>query len=484
MSLKTNYIYNTLYQVLVVLLPLITTPYVSRILGVEGVGKYAYTSSYTQYFILLGMLGISLYGKREIGYVSNDKFERSKRFCNIYAVQFICAVIAYFLYIFLFVGINNADRTLYLIQSLLILGCLFDISWFFIGIENLKSVVIRNLIVKLISIIAIFMFVKENNDILIYALIMGLGTVFGQLIMWLNLRDKVVFVKPSLPELKTHFIFASKLLVSQLAIQIYVVLDKTMLGILATEVQVGLYDNSQKIIKTILGLVTSIAVVLMPRMSSLFAQDKMDEFKSLANTVFSYINFIGIPIMVGLIAVAKEFSAWFYGPDFQGIEYLLMIGSVIIIAISWSNVLGMQIMIPMKKEKQFTVSVTIGAVVNFMLNLMLIKSFGAIGSTLSTVIAEITVTIVQVYFLRELIDFKYALRTFAKPILCAIPMYIIVKQTLVFMPINIIGTTVAVCVGIMVYFSLAYLLKHELMIKGIEELKDKVMKRRHIDEKI
>lgn len=482
MRLKVNYIYNTLYQILVVLLPLITVPYISRTLGVEGLGKYAYTSSYTQYFILLGMLGIGLYGRREVAYVNDDKVERSKKFCNIYAVQLVTAVLAYAFYLLLFVGINDADETLYLIQSLLILGCVFDISWFFIGIEDLKSVVTRNFIVKLLSIIAIFIFVKHRDDLLIYSLIMGIGTVLGQLIMWLNLRDKIIFIKPSFSEFKLHFIYASKLLVSQVAIQIYVVLDKTMLGILATEAQVGLYDNSQKIIKTILALVTSIAVVLMPRMSLLYAQNKMSEFKKLANSVFSYINFIGIPIMVGLMAVAKEFSVWFYGPDFQGIEYLLMIGSAIIIAISWSNVLGTQIMIPMKKERQFTLSVLTGAIVNFTLNLMLIKSLGAIGSTLSTVIAEITVTLVQAYYLRDLIDFRYALKTFIKPILSSIPMYIIVRQVLMSVPANIIGTTIASGVGVMVYFSLSYLLKHELIIRGIEELKNKVKRKKYENE--
>ena len=285
MHTKINYIYNTLYQVFIVLIPLVTVPYTSRVLGVEGIGRYAYTSSYTQYFILLGMLGIGVYGRREVAYVNTDKSERSRKFCGIYAVQFITSLLAYFLYLVIFVGINEADKVLYLVQSLLILGCVFDISWFFIGIEDLKSVVTRNLIVKLLSVVAIFMFVKQRGDILIYALIMGLGTVVGQLIMWLNLADKVTVVIPSLAELKLHFILASKLLISQLAIQIYVVLDKTMLGILATDEQVGLYDNSQKIIKTILALVTSIAVVLMPRMSSLYAQNKMSEFKNLANIV-------------------------------------------------------------------------------------------------------------------------------------------------------------------------------------------------------
>lgn len=487
MSIRKNYIYNTLYQVGTFLLPLITIPYISRILGIDGVGRYSYTASYTQYFILLGMLGITLYGRREIAYVNEDKKERSIKFCNIYTLQLSTSLVSYAMYILLFVVLNDKDRILYLINSLLILGCVLDISWFFIGIEELKSVVIRNTIIKLISIIAIFIFVRDIGDIDVYALIMGLSTIIGQLIMWLNLKNKIFFTKPCIKYMKIHFIHAVKLFVSQLAIQIYVVLDKTMLGILTNEAQVGLYDNSQKVIKVVLMIVTSIAVVLMPRMSALYAQNRMDDFKKIANKVFSYINLVGIPIMVGLMAIAKEFSIWFYGASFQGIEKLLVIGSVIIVAISWSNVLGMQIMIPMKKERQFTISVTIGAIINFSLNLILIKYLGAIGTTLSTVIAEISVTLVQIYFLRKDIDFKYAISTFYKPIVCAIPMYIAVRQAIIFLPVNIIGTILAIILGIVVYFSLVYLLKHELMmecIKEVKEAKEKLARRKQNNAKV
>lgn len=482
MNIKINYIYNTCYQLFTVLLPLVTVPYVSRVLGVEGVGKYAYTSSYTQYFILLGMLGITLYGRREIAYVKSDKETLNKTFSNIYFLQIATTSLAYILYIIFFVVINKTERMLYLVNSLLILGATFDICWFFIGIEHLKSVVIRNFIVRISALLAIFIFVKDNNDLLIYAIIMALNILIGQIIMWFSIKGKVKLVRPTFKGIKIHAYQASRLFVSQIAIQIYIVLDRTMLGIISDNSQVGLYDNSQKIIKTILALVTSIAVIMLPRMSTLFADNNMEEFKKMLNKVLCYINFLGIPIMVGVMAIAREFSIWFYGEQFQGIEELLIIGSVIIIAISWSNVLGMQVMIPMKKEKEFTISVTIGAVANFILNLFLIKKLGAMGSTLSTVIAELTVALVQLYFLRNVVDIRYALTTFYKPIMCVIPMYICVKLMIRILPINIIGTGLSVLVGVGVYLGLAYLLKHELMMEGIKEIKQKLKRRKCLNE--
>ena len=484
MSIKKNYIYNTCYQVFSVLLPLITVPYISRTLGVEGVGYYAYTAAYTQYFILVGMLGITLYGRREVAYVNNDKKKLSYIFCNIYTVQITTMTLAYITYILAFVIFNNKSRELYLVQSLLILGSMFDISWFFIGIEELKHVVLRNLFVKLIGLLLVFSFVKNTNDILLYAIIMGCSVLVGQLIMWINLKNKVYFVKPNREHIKIHIQQSIKLFISQLALQMYMVVDRTMLGIFSDNIQVGLYDSSQKVIKVVLALVTSIAVIMLPRMSALYYNNQREDFKNLLHKVFSYINFLGIPIMIGLIAISEEFSIWFYGKQFNGISQLLIVGSIIIIAISWSNVLGVQVMIPIKKEREFTISITIGAIINFILNIILIGRLGAMGSTIATVLAEVTVTIIQLCFLRELINFKYVLSTFYKPIICVIPMYIGVRLAITTLPINIVGTSIAVIIGGVIYLGLSYLLKHELMIEGVDDIKEKLIRRRKENEKI
>ena len=322
MSLKKNIIYNTIYQIFTIILPLITVPYISRVLGPEGQGQYSYTSAYSQYFIILGMIGISLYGNRQIAYVRDDKKKLSKEFINIYTLQVITTVISLIIYLIIFVGINKNNKLLYAIESFAILATILDISWFFIGYGEMKSVVVRNTITKVIGVILTFIFVKKSTDVILYAGIIGGTALAGQLIMWTGLKNKIVFIKPSLKYAFNHLRPALALFVSQLAIQVYTLLDRTMLGILTTDAQVGLYDNSQKTIKLLVTLASSLGVVMLPKMSELFAKGKDKEFKELIYKVFRIVNFISIPMAFGLLSIANSFSLWFYSSKFDGIFHL------------------------------------------------------------------------------------------------------------------------------------------------------------------
>lgn len=478
MNLKRNFIYNLLYQILIIFLPIVTIPYVSRVLGPQGVGKFSYTLSYSQYFILFGMLGISLYGSRQIAYIKNDKEILSREFSNIYLLQFLCTSIALIIYLILFVIINNQDsRILYLIQGITVLASVFDISWFFIGYEDMKSVVLRNTLFKIVGIICILLFVKEKNDLFIYAIILSISNFLGQLVMWLNLKGKINFYKPKFSEMKKHFSPTIGLFISQLAIQIYTLLDKTMLGLITTAEQVGLYDNSQKTLKLALTIITSLGVVMMPRMSSLYSEGKIEELKRLIYKAFKFVNIMVFPMVLGLIVISNSFSLWFYGQEFNGIGLLLRTGSLILIFIGWSNILGIQVMLPMKKEKEFTKSVVIGAIINFILNLILINNLYSLGTTISSVIAEISVTVSQIYFLRDFINLKEILKTIIKPALSSVIMFFILVEIMPIFEIGIIYTFIEVIIGASVYFIALYLMKEELLLEAINLMKFKILKK-------
>ena len=193
------------------------------------------------------------------------------------------------------------------------------------------------------------------------------------------------------------------LFIPQIAIQIYLLLDRTLLGVLTNNVQVGYYDNSQKMVKLVLTIATSLGTVMMPRIANTFSSGDMDKVKDYVSKSFYFINGLAFPLMFGLMGIANELSPWFFTDKFKGIENLIVISSVIILAISWSNVLGMQLLVPLNRTKEFTISVTTGAVINLILNLILIKKLGAIGACISTIIAEFSVTIVQCYFVKDLI---------------------------------------------------------------------------------
>lgn len=296
--------------------------------------------------------------------------------------------------------------------------------------------------------------------------------------MWTGLKNKIVFIKPSLKYAFNHLRPALALFVSQLAIQVYTLLDRTMLGILTTDAQVGLYDNSQKTIKLLVTLASSLGVVMLPKMSELFAKGKDKEFKELIYKVFRIVNFISIPMAFGLLSIANSFSLWFYSSKFDGISILLKVGGFIVIAIGWSNILGIQVMLPMKKEKEFTISVTIGAVTNFILNLILIFKFKSLGTTIASVAAEFAVTFAQLYYLRNIVNFKEIMKTAYKPLLGSIAMLIAVSICSMKLPINILGTIIEVVLGVMVYGITMVLLKDETIKFIFEEFVEKFLKRR------
>lgn len=485
MSLKRNFIYNTLYQIFMILLPIITVPYVSRILGPDGVGLYSYTGSYAQYFLIFGMIGISLYGNRQVAYTKNNKKQLSREFWNIYALQFITTNISFITYIIIFVFINNNNNVLYLVQSIVIFATIFDISWFFIGYEDMKSVVIRNTIVKVLGVLSIFIFIKQPSDVIKYAFIMTISNLIGQVIMWFNLKNKVNLYKPKIKEALVHLKPSLALFISQLSIQIYTLLDKSMLGAMAGVYEVGLYENSQKTIKLALTLITSLGVVMLPRMSALHSEGRKEEFNTLIYKAFNFVNFMAFPMVFGLIAVSNSFSVWFYGEAFEGIGFLLKVGSILMLFIGWSNILGIQVMLPIKKEKQFTISVTIGAIVNLILNLFLIKNFQAVGTTLSSVIAELSVTVAQLYFLKDIVNIVDILKTTLKPLIGSFIMFIVLLFVIPLFGVGVIWTFIEIVIGGLVYLLIMFVLKDSFLYEGLKLIKRKYgEKRRTFYEKI
>lgn len=477
MKLLKNFLYNQLYQLFMVLIPLITVPYISRVIGTEGVGLYSYSASYAQYFVLFGMLGIDLYGNRQIARCNNTNGDYNKEFSNIYTLQFISTLVAFLLYILIFVVINKNNRILYLAQSILVLSSMFDISWLFIGLEDMKNVVLRNLLIKILAVILIFSFVKNESDIILYSFIMASSTLLGQIIMWIGYRKVARFEKPCKVEVIKHLNPAIAIFISQIAIQIYALLDKTMLGIIADIPAVGLYSNAQKTIKVVLTLITSLGIVMLPRMSVLYAEKKYETFKSMIYKSFSFVNFMAFPMIFGLIGISNGFSIWFYGEEFAGIQYLLQVGAIIILVASWSNILGIQVMLSMGKEKEFTISVVIGAIINFVMNLILIPKFSAMGAMISSIVSESIVMLVQLYILRRIVNVVSLIKKIIKPVLCSLIMFIVIKIIVMYFNISVISTFLEILIGMIVYIFLMFVTKCEFLNDAIYIVKIKFSKK-------
>lgn len=459
MQILKNFLYNLSYQILVLILPLITVPYVSNVLGAKGVGDYAFTFANTQYFILFGMVGITLYGNRQIAYVRDDKEKLKNTFYSIYLVQVVTMSISIILFlIFAFIFNKDLYRTLYLVQGINILASLIDISWLFMGLEQFKKTVVRNTLVKLISFASIFIFVKSIDDLVKYSLILALANFLGNLTFWIYISNMIGTKDIKIIKLSTHLKASIALFIPQIAIQVYVLLSRTLLGVFTDTVQVGYYDNSQKLVKIALTVATAIGTVMMPKIANTVAIGDMDKVKYYIKNSFFFMNFISVPLTFGLLGTANELSPWFFGKEFDGIENLIIISCIIILMISWSNVFGTQLLIPLNKTKEFTLSVTAGAIINLILNIIILKYMGSVGACITTVLAEITVTVTQMYILRDFLNIKQMIKSIMIFFPSAIFMFIIIRFVGITMGAKVVTTIVQVFIGGTVYLLILFIL--------------------------
>lgn len=477
-NITKNYIYNLIYQILTIILPIITTPYLSRVLGAEGIGIYGYTISIVTYFTLIGALGISKYGQREIAYVQNDKENRSRVFWELNIIR-ICTISITLLIFWLAFCLKGEYVTYYRILLLELIAVLLDITWFFQGIEDFKKVVIRNIIIKLISVILIFMLVKKSEDLIKYFYIYALSNFLGNGTLWINIKKYVSMVKINFKDLKKHIKPMISLFIPQIATSIYTVLDKTMLGILENNIsEVGYYEQSQKIIKIALTFVTTMSVVMLPRISNVYAKGETEKIKEYMKKSFNFNWFLSIPIIFGIIAISKNFVPWFYGNGYEKIIGLLIYTSPIILFIAFSTTIGSQYLISVKKQNIQTIAVGIGAIVNVILNFILIPKLKSVGAVIATVIAEFLIVLTETIYvinngnMKLKYIFKGAYKYMFAGIIMCIFTYLISTQ----MPIGAICTICQILIGIVIYIGVLLIFNDEFL-KGIL---NKLLKRKEV----
>lgn len=473
-SITKNYIYNLIYQILVLILPLITTPYISRVLGAENIGIYSFTLSISAYFILFGSLGIALYGQREIAYNQKDRDKYSITFWEILLLRVITMTISLVLFYFIFAR-GTQYQMYYKILMLEIVANCIDISWFFQGLEEFKKTVIRNMIVKLISVICIFTFVKTPNDLHIYFWIYVLSVLVGNISLWLYLPKYLAKVKTSELNLFKHFKPTVALFVPQIAIQVYTLLDRTMVGaIIPGKAEVGYYDQGQKIIKILLTVITSLGTVMLPRIANTFANGEKEKITNYMKKSFNMVFILAFPMIFGIIAISDAFVPIFFGQGYDKVSILMKVISPIILLIGLSNVTGTQYLLPTKRQKEFTTSVVCGAVVNFIMNMCLIWKFGAIGASIGTVIAELTVTLVQMYFVRKNFDFKKIIGLTKNYVISSLLMFIVCLIIGRIINNNLLSVIIQCAVGGLIYGIVLLVLKDNFVYEILNKLMSKI----------
>jgi len=448
MSIKKNYFYNTAYQILAILIPLITTPYISRVLGAGGVGEYSYAYSVAGYFVMFILLGLNVYGNRTVATNRDDKELRTKTYWSIYFLQLFIATIVFFLY-FAYIVYKKFD-TMAVILAIYVVSGAFDINWFFNGMEKFKLTVIRNSVIKILNTIAIFIFVRKSSDVYVYAVVMTLGIIVSNIAIWPYLKKEVGFYLPSFKEIFVHLKPNLVLFLPVVAISLYKIMDKIMLGALTDTVQVGYYESAEKITSLPIAFITSLGTVMIPRTSNLVAQGKKRESRKYMGYSMVFAIALSSLLAFGIMGVSKEFVPIFYGKGFEVCVtlYMILMPSSVFIAIA--NVVRTQYLIPNKMDKHYVASVFFGAVVNIILNLILIPRSAAVGAAIATFFAEASVCIFQCVDVCKLIPVgRYILKGVPFLILATIMFAVIFFISLPFSPL--ISLILKVIIGGCIY---------------------------------
>ena len=471
MKVLKNYIYNLSYQLLIIILPIITTPYITRIFNSNQLGEYGYLSSIVTYFILLATLGVANYGTKEI---SGNREKIQKNFWGIYTLQLSAAILSIFLYILLCMVVSTMQNPVAYVLGVSLVSKGLDISWLFQGLEDFRKITARNITVKLVGVSAIFLFVKSASDLYLYVFLLTVFELLGQLSMWFPAREFIGKPHFDLVYAKHHLKPVILLFLPQIAISLYVTLDRTILGALASTRDVGIYDQALKLINILLTLVTSLGSVMLPRVSNLLATGDDKAVNKMHELSFLIYNLVIFPIIAGMLIVNDDFVQFFLGQDFQDARYAIAIMIFRMFFIGWTNIMGIQMLIPHNKNKEFMISTTVPAILSVGLNLLFLPKLGYIGAAIVSVLTEALVWGIQLFFTRVYLKEVPIIGSMTKIVLASAIMYGILlgsKTFIHFSPtINVLAFAV---LGGIIYLFLILSLK----VVDVKELKQIIGKK-------
>lgn len=401
-----NFMYNVIYQIFIFIIPLVSTPYVSRVLGVDNIGVYSYTYSFVYYFMLASMLGINNYGAREIAKCSLDKNKLSQSFFSIYFLQLICNIFMIIIFYTFILFSNYNHKGILIIQSIFLISCAFDINWFFFGMEEFKITISRNVIIKVLSLILIFLLVKGKNDLWLYTTVMSISTLISQLYLWIFVRKRVSFCKVSFREIFFHLPKCLMLFIPIIAYSIYRVMDKTMIGFFVNTTELGYYESAEKIINIPISFVSALGTVMMPHMAKSSSEELEKKFTSTFYLCYLFIT----PMILGLLVISKDFTIIFFGEEFLKTSNIIILLLPTVLFGAMTNIIRSNYLIPKSKDRIYLISTAVGAIINLILNIIFIKKYGAYGACIGTVAAEFSVLLYQIIYTKKEIDYLRNLR--------------------------------------------------------------------------
>lgn len=474
-SIAKNTIYNIAYNLLNVIFPLVTIPLVSRILLSDGLGKINYARNIVSWFIIFAALGIPRYGVREIARNRFNQKNLDKCFSEIFVISTISTFVtsfAYIISIFTIPYLKN-ELLLYVVTGVQLFFNVFNVDWFYQGMEEYAYITKRSFCVKALSLISIVLFVRDKSDYIIYALIQSMAVVLNYLFNVVNLRKYIKFGLKHL-NLKKHLKPIILLLSTTLAVSIYSLLDVTMVGLFCGDSAVGYYTNVHKIINTITVVSTSLAGVLLPQLVFFYTNNRTDDLKSLCNKVLKIILVITIPMAIGVFMLAPQMVRVLFGDDFLPAITTMKIFAPFIVINTLGNFYGTQLLMTFNKEKDLLFTVIVGALLNFILNFILIRYIQQNGAAIASVIEELVVMLIQ----RKIALKTLKLQTDFVDLFKIIAMNLFMLFALLFITnyptgdLMVLISSIVVCA--LLYFTSGYIIREKAVLFLMDMVKKKI----------
>lgn len=482
-SIFKNQFFNMAMQVLNLLFPILAIPYTTRLFGPEILGEVNFANSVVQYFILIASFGIPVYATREIAKARDNADLLRKKFKELTILQIVFTIFSLLIYLIVIISIERFRNYIYvyIFLGLQILSYAFNFVWFLQGVEKYRYAAISTFISKLVNVILIFTLLKKREDFYIYAFIVGLTLVINAAINMLCTFSLLKYFKSeekiniNYRAIKSHIYSIMVFFLSDIAVKVYTAMDQTMLGLLDSSESVAYYSMSIRLEKVVIALITSMAVVMIPRISNSIKNNKLEDVKKYVSMSINIVYLVAIPAVFGVMAIGEEIIPVFLGKEFlQSIGVFKLVSSLFII-IGLSNVFGMQIMIPYGKEKKFTMILSVAAVLNFIVNLILIPKLSYYGATFATIFAELVVTVWMYFEVKKILGSLPEVFKISKMLIPSLGFYLVIKfgiKSVLTSNILIILTSIPVA-GI-IYIIGLIIMKEPMIISGIDMIKAKI----------
>ena len=425
-SIKKNFAYKSVLTLSTYLINFITFPYVARVLGVERIGLVNFVDNTVNYFLLFATMGVGLLGVREIAAVKEDKKRRDQVYSSVLALNLLFTLVSLGIYLLCISTIPKLCQydELFYIGTAKILFTVFLVEWFFTGVENFRYITLRSILIKVLYIISVFLFVRDTSDYRLYFILTVGVVVLNALINQLYIR-KFVRVRWNNIQLFKYLKQNVTLGIYTLMTSMYLTFNVMYLGLVSNNTEVGYYTTAFKLYSVILGFFTAFTNVMLPRMSSLLANGEKDRFQELVNRSFSVMSTCCIPLILCSMIMAPQIVYILSGPGYEGAILPMRIIMPAAFAVGVAQVLAIQVLMPMKKDKVLLIASIIGAVVSLLINLLVVPSVKSVGSAVVLLCSEMGVTGMYVWYVLSQELILIPIKAIGKNVLFSLPSVVI-----------------------------------------------------------